>query len=69
MITVDAWLNKHHPDTNLTMQVHDELVLEVPKDKLEVVQAGVCKLMEDAADLDVPLVVDAGNGPDWDSAH
>jgi DNA polymerase-1 len=69
MIRVDAWLNEHHPDSKLTMQVHDELVLEVPAGRLEEVKAGVCELMEGAADLDVPLVVEAGHGPDWDSAH
>jgi DNA polymerase-1 len=51
------------------MQVHDELVLDVPKGKLDEIEQGVCELMSGAADLDVPLVVEAGHGPDWDSAH
>jgi len=69
MIAVDGWLRADHPDTHLTMQVHDELVLEVPHDKLEELQAGVCRLMSAAAELEVPLVVDAGHGRNWDDAH
>jgi len=69
MIAVDAWLQDKHPDTFLTMQVHDELVLEVPRNKLGEIEAGVCKLMSGAAELDVPLVVEAGHGDNWESAH
>ncbi len=69
MIRVDAWLQDEHPDTFLTMQVHDELVLDVPEDKLDAVNQGVCDLMESAAELDVPLVVEAGHGRNWDDAH
>lgn len=69
MISVDAWLLDREPDTQLTMQVHDELVLEVPVSDLERVRAGVIELMENAASLDVPLVVEAGHGANWDDAH
>jgi DNA polymerase-1 len=69
MITVDEWLQSRHPDTHLVMQVHDELVLEVPEDKIETVRDGVSRRMSEAADLDVTLVVDAGHGRDWDAAH
>jgi DNA polymerase-1 len=69
MITVDAWLQKSHPDTQLVMQVHDELVLEVPEGQLEAVRDGVRERMSGAAELDVPLVVDTGSGADWDAAH
>jgi DNA polymerase-1 len=69
MIRVDAWLQDNHPDTFLTMQVHDELVLDVPKGKLKEIEKGVCDLMSDAANLDVPLVVEAGSGDNWDDAH
>ncbi len=51
------------------MQVHDELVLEVPEEKLQVIKEGIIGHMSAAAELNVPLVVDAGHGPDWDSAH
>jgi DNA polymerase-1 len=69
MITVDAWLQNKQPETRLIMQVHDELVLEVPKAQLEKVEQGVVERMSAAAELAIPLVVDAGHGPDWDSAH
>ena len=69
MLSVDAWLQEKHPQAHLTMQVHDELVLEVPEAELDAVREGVCALMSAAADLDVPLVVDAGSGKDWDAAH
>jgi DNA polymerase-1 len=69
MITVAAWLRAEHPDTHLTMQVHDELVLDVPADKMAIIKEGVCRLMASAAELDVPLVVDAGHGANWDDAH
>ena len=69
MIDVDAWLQADHPDMHLVMQVHDELVLEVPTDSLDKVTEGVVSRMSGAAALDIPLIVDAGYGPDWDSAH
>jgi DNA polymerase-1 len=49
--------------------VHDELVLEVEEAQLNEVRNGVIEHMSAAADLDVPLLVDAGFGPDWDTAH
>jgi DNA polymerase-1 len=51
------------------MQVHDELVLEVRSDRVEEVGAKVRELMQGAADLAVPLVVDVGVGDNWDEAH
>jgi len=69
MIKVDDWIQSDQPGARLVMQVHDELVLEVEKDRLESVREGVIRYMSAAADLDVPLVVDAGYGVDWDTAH
>ncbi len=69
MISVDQWLQSAKPGARLIMQVHDELVLEVAEDQVEAVREGVVERMSAAADLDVPLVVDAGAGPDWDTAH
>jgi DNA polymerase-1 len=69
MIDVDAWLQKEKPDANLVMQVHDELVFEVQADQLDLLQKAVEHHMSAAARLDVPLVVDSGSGPDWDTAH
>lgn len=69
MIDVDAWLCKEHPDVLLIMQVHDELVFEVPETLVETVKAGIEQNMVGAAALDVPLVVDMGVGDNWDEAH
>jgi DNA polymerase-1 len=69
MIRVDAWLQAEQPGARLVMQVHDELVFEVAEDRLEDVQAAVERHMAGAAELDVPLVVDSGSGPDWETAH
>ena len=69
MIRVDDWLQTHQPGARLIMQVHDELVLEVKETKLNEVRDAVIEHMSAAADLDVPLVVDAGFGLDWDTAH
>ena len=51
------------------MQVHDELVLEVPEPELAEIKRELPKLMSDVAELSVPLVVDIGAGPNWDKAH
>jgi DNA polymerase-1 len=69
MIKVDDWLQAEQPGARLVMQVHDELVLEVEASQLPVVSAAVIEHMSAAAELDVPLVVDAGSGEDWDTAH
>ena len=69
MIKVDDWLQTEKPGARLVMQVHDELVLEVEEGQLESVRAMVIKHMSSAAELNVPLVVDADSGPDWDTAH
>ncbi len=69
MISVDAWLQKEKPAAHLVMQVHDELVFEVREDQLEWLKEAVVSRMSGAADLDVPLIVDTGHGPDWDTAH
>lgn len=69
MITVDAWLQDSKPNACLVMQVHDELVLEVAEDELDMVRDEVTARMTAAADLAVPLLVDSGYGKDWDTAH
>jgi DNA polymerase-1 len=51
------------------MQVHDELVLEVPETELADVKAQVPLLMSGVAELRVPLVVDVGSGQNWEKAH
>ena len=53
----------------MLLQVHDELIFEVPEAQVDATQALVKAVMENAATLDVPLVVDAGAGDNWDEAH
>ncbi|NWO04949.1 MAG: DNA polymerase I [Alteromonadaceae bacterium] len=70
MIDVDNWLHSEHADDAcMTMQVHDELIIEVREDALEKVKEGLVKRMSAAASLDVPLLVEAGVGDNWDEAH
>jgi DNA polymerase-1 len=69
MISVDAWLKDKNLNSKVIMQVHDELVLEVPDEELEQVSQGIKRIMEDAMALSVPLVVDVGVGDNWDEAH
>jgi len=69
MIHVDDWLQQSGLQSRMIMQVHDELVLEVPESELELVKQGLNERMENAASLRVPLVVDVGVGDNWDEAH
>jgi DNA polymerase-1 len=69
MVEVQAWLERENLATKLIMQVHDELVLEVPDAELDRVKPNVEKLMMGVATLDVPLVVEAGVGENWEKAH
>ncbi len=68
MIRVDAWLSQQCPQAKLIMQVHDELVLEVPEADCERVASALKDCMEQAAHLSVPLVVEVGLGTNWDEA-
>jgi DNA polymerase-1 len=69
MVAVHNWIANESLATRLIMQVHDELVLEVPDRELEAVRKTVPELMATVANLDVPLVVDIGAGPNWEKAH
>ena len=69
MIEVDAWLQQSGLRARVIMQVHDELVLEVHRADLEELREGLLSRMSGAASLDVPLVVEAGTGNNWDEAH
>ncbi|MCX2833469.1 DNA polymerase I [Microbulbifer thermotolerans] len=69
MIAVDTWLAEQGLETKLIMQVHDELVLEVPEREVEQVSTGITELMQSAAELHVPLIADLGVGDNWDQAH
>ncbi|MBE03349.1 MAG: DNA polymerase I, partial [Euryarchaeota archaeon] len=70
MIEVDQWLRERYPDdARMTMQVHDELIIEVRDTVADEVREGLVKRMSRAASLDVPLLVEAGIGDNWDQAH
>lgn len=70
MIKVDDWIRKNaSDDVTMMMQVHDELVFEIKEDKVDAYVSTITSLMESAATLNVPLVVEAGVGENWDEAH
>lgn len=70
MIEVESWLLSEHADTaRMTMQVHDELILEVKEEAVDEIREGLIKRMSGAAKLAVPLLVEAGVGDNWDQAH
>ena len=69
MIKVDDWLTSERLTSRLIMQVHDELVLEVPDAELETVRAALPELMGGVGQLSVPLLVEVGAGKNWDEAH
>ncbi|NIY84645.1 DNA polymerase I [Vibrio hepatarius] len=70
MLLVDEWIQKEGDGrVKLLMQVHDELVFEVQESSLAEIESKVQELMESAAQLEVPLVAEAGHGDNWDQAH
>jgi DNA polymerase I len=69
MVAVQDWLESEKLKTLLIMQVHDELVLEVPEGELEIVKARIPELMSGVAKLQVPLVAEPGVGGNWEEAH
>ena len=69
MIAVYQWLSEEKLKSKLIMQVHDELVLEVPDDEVDRIRAELPKFMGNVINLDVPLLVDVGVGRNWEQAH
>ncbi|WFB48232.1 DNA polymerase I [Vibrio coralliilyticus] len=70
MLLVDEWIESQGQGrVKLLMQVHDELVFEVQESALAEIESKVQELMESAAQLDVPLIAEAGHGDNWDQAH
>jgi DNA polymerase-1 len=69
MVAVQGWLETEQLGSRLIMQVHDELVLEVPGGELDLVKREVARLMGAALVLEVPLLVEVGAGPNWEQAH
>jgi DNA polymerase-1 len=69
MIAVSKWLHEERLNTRLVMQVHDELVFEVPEGELPAIRKRVPELMAGVAELKVALQADVGVGDNWDEAH
>ncbi|MDA9762684.1 DNA polymerase I [Gammaproteobacteria bacterium] len=69
MIDVDEWIGEDNLNIKMIMQVHDELIFEVKKDFAEEALTNVINLMERAVKLDIPLIVDANQGANWNEAH
>ncbi|UGQ47107.1 DNA polymerase I [Massilia endophytica] len=69
MIAVQGWIEKENLKSRMIMQVHDELVLEVPDEELAMVREKLPELMAGVAQLKVPLVAEVGVGRNWDEAH
>ncbi|CAB3965207.1 MULTISPECIES: DNA polymerase I [Burkholderia] len=69
MIAVDDWLTRDKLASRMIMQVHDELVLEVPDGELSLVREKLPEMMCGVAKLKVPLVAEVGAGANWEEAH
>ncbi|TDO97260.1 DNA polymerase I [Marinomonas balearica] len=69
MIKMHDWLAETDLDVKMIMQVHDELIFEVAEKDLEAAQAKIIDIMQNTTEIDVPLLVEAGLGDNWDEAH
>ncbi|WP_295623595.1 DNA polymerase I [uncultured Nitrosomonas sp.] len=69
MVAVSNWLHKKKLRSKLIMQVHDELVLEVPNDEVALMKSSLAEYMGNVLQLDVPLVIEIGVGDNWEQAH
>jgi DNA polymerase-1 len=69
MIAVQNWIEAESSQSAMVMQVHDELVLEVPEDEIELIKKRLPELMAGVAQLAVPLEAEVGVGANWDEAH
>ncbi len=69
MVAVQKAIDEQQRQTKVIMQVHDELVFEVPESEVEWVRSEVPRLMAEVAQLKVPLLAEVGVGLNWDEAH
>ena len=69
MIDVDHWIGNDNPNIKMIMQVHDELIFEVKKGFAQEALENITSLMESSVKLDIPLIVDANTGANWNEAH
>ena len=69
MVAVEKWLETSGLESRMVLQVHDELVLEVPEDEVETVKEKLPEIMDGVATLRVPLIASVGVGENWEAAH
>jgi DNA polymerase-1 len=69
MINIHGWLKENHPNTRMILQVHDELLFDVPKNEVEVIAPHIKHIMQTAMRLKVPVEVEYGTGENWLQAH
>lgn len=69
MINIDKWISEEEPEIFMLMQIHDELIFEVPSYKIEIARTKITHIMQTAATLRVALQVDVGYGDNWSEAH
>ena len=69
MVSLDRWLKEKKLESRLILQVHDELILEVPEDEVELVRKELPVIMQSAAELSVPLLAEVGVADNWEEAH
>ena len=69
MIKMHDWLQSTDLDVKMIMQVHDELIFEVAEKDLDTAQEKIVEIMQNSSEIDVPLLVEAGVGDNWDEAH
>jgi DNA polymerase-1 len=69
MIRIHEWLETNHPETKMILQVHDELLFDVPKQAIDTIAPHIQHLMQTAMNLEVPVVVEYGTGDNWLQAH
>ncbi|MDB4837820.1 DNA polymerase I [Marinomonas sp.] len=69
MIKMHDWLAETNLDVKMILQVHDELIFEIAENDLEAAQTKIVDIMQNSSKIDVPLLVEAGVGNNWDEAH
>ncbi len=69
MLTIQDWIDNENNNIKMIMQVHDELVFEMPANNAKKYAEKIRQIMEDSASLNVPLIVDIGVGNSWQEAH
>jgi DNA polymerase-1 len=69
MINMHHWLADTDLDVKMIMQVHDELIFEVAEKDLDAAKEKIVDIMQNSSQIDVPLLVEAGVGDNWDEAH